>query len=133
MKNMGNKAQIKVIENQHYIDKANKRNFEKYHLQRQMKLERDRIVNRWFWMLSLAFLGLVIIFCSFQVVNYKHRLYQVQQQEAVARKELAKEESKQAKLKQQVTQLKDMNYVEKIIRDKYNYTKKGETNYNLPN
>ncbi|ETA73951.1 FtsB family cell division protein [Ligilactobacillus equi] len=133
MKNMGNKAQIKVIENQHYIDKANKRNLEKYHLQRQMKLERDRIVNRWFWMLSLAFLGLVIIFCSFQVVNYKHRLYQVQQQEAVARKELSKEESKQAKLKQQVTQLKDMNYVEKIIRDKYNYTKKGETNYNLPN
>lgn len=133
MKNMGNKAQIKVIENQHYIDKANKRNLEKYHLQRQMKLERDRIVHRWFWMLSLAFLGLVIIFCSFQVVNYKHRLYQVQQQEAVARKELAKEESKQAKLKQQVTQLKDMNYVEKIIRDKYNYTKKGETNYNLPN
>ena len=133
MKNMGNKAQIKVIENQHYIDKANKRNFEKYHLQRQMKLERDRIVHRWFWMLSLAVLGLVIIFCSFQVVNYEHRLHQVQQQEAVARKELAKEESKQAKLKQQVTQLKDMNYVEKIIRDKYNYTKKGETNYNLPN
>lgn len=133
MKNMGNKAQIKVIENQHYIDKANKRNLEKYHLQRQMKLERDRIVHRRLWMLSLAFLGLVIIFCSFQVVNYKHRLHQVQQQEVVARKELAKEESKQAKLKQQVTQLKDMNYVEKIIRDKYNYTKKGETNYNLPN
>ncbi|MEE5988810.1 septum formation initiator family protein [Ligilactobacillus equi] len=133
MKNMGNKAQIKVIENQHYIDKANKRNLEKYHLQRQMKLERDRIVHRRLWMLSLAVLGLVIIFCSFQVVNYKHRLHQVQQQEAVARKELAKEESKQAKLKQQITQLKDMNYVEKIIRDKYNYTKKGETNYNLPN
>lgn len=133
MKNMGNKAQIKVIENQHYIDKANKRNLEKYHLQRQMKLERHRIIHRRLWMLALTALGLVIIFCSFQVANYKHRLHQVQQQEAVARKELAKEESKQAKLKQQVTQLKDMNYVEKIIRDKYNYTKKGETNYNLPN
>ena len=38
-----------------------------------------------------------------------------------------------AQLKDKVKQMNDENYLEKLIRAKYFYTKKGETVYNLPN
>jgi cell division protein DivIC len=36
-------------------------------------------------------------------------------------------------LKVKVKQMNDEQYLEKLIRSKYLYTKKGETVYNLPN
>lgn len=47
--------------------------------------------------------------------------------------QLTSEKKKQARLNQQIKNLNDSEYLQQLIRSKYNYAKKGETIYNFAN
>ncbi|UQS87476.1 septum formation initiator family protein [Nicoliella spurrieriana] len=57
----------------------------------------------------------------------------IQKQTAVSKKTLATARAHNQELKLDVKQLNNSEYVQQLIRDKYYYTKSGETVYSLPN
>jgi len=77
---------------------------------------------------------MVIIMTGLMVMfNQKYSLYQAAAKNLqVTQKQLTQAEAQQRDLKQQRQDLKDKSYLEKVVRDKYMYTKKGEIVFNLP-
>ncbi len=69
----------------------------------------------------------------FQIVHAKVSQNSVNAKLAVESARYTKMKDENAQLKDKVKQMNDENYLEKLIRAKYFYTKKGETVYNLPN
>ncbi|HJF29639.1 MAG TPA: septum formation initiator family protein [Ligilactobacillus saerimneri] len=84
----------------------------------------------------LLSLGLVVtiitVVCLFQIVQSRVTVVNLQKQTTDVNKELKTVQAKNDQLNQQVKQLKDKDYVQKLIREKYYYTKKGETVYTIP-
>ncbi|MBW1604777.1 septum formation initiator family protein [Lactobacillus sp. Sy-1] len=58
---------------------------------------------------------------------------EIQRQTKVSKQTLAEAKAHNQELKLNVKQLNNTEYVEQLIRDKYYYTKNGETVYSLPN
>ena len=71
--------------------------------------------------IMLAFLVIFIIL-GIQIFQSKRTLASLQSQRKTSRQ-----------LKQQIQQLHDPEYAQQVARAKYNYSKKGETIYNLDN
>ncbi len=59
------------------------------------------------------------------------KLYEAQASVRQQQKVLAKVKKENAQLKQEKQNLKDDDYVEKLIRQRYMYTKNGETVFNI--
>ncbi|GAD17550.1 FtsB family cell division protein [Lentilactobacillus otakiensis] len=68
-----------------------------------------------------------------QIVRAKVNYADVHVQIAREQKDLKQQKVANKQLKAQVSQLNDKSYVEQIIRDRYYYTKPGETVYSFPN
>lgn len=79
-----------------------------------------------------AFL-LIFLFLGFQIVRSRHSLAKVNANIHQTEVQLASQKAKGRELNQQVKQLHDPEYLQQVIRSKYNYSKKGETVYNLDN
>lgn len=82
--------------------------------------------------ISAIFLFFASIFLI-QIVRAKVNYADVHVRITREQKTLKQQKADQKQLKTQVAQLNDKNYVEQIIRDRYYYTKPGETVYSFPN
>ncbi|MHA8137864.1 FtsB family cell division protein [Lactobacillaceae bacterium Scapto_B20] len=75
----------------------------------------------------------VAIYLTVNLVSAKYQDSQVQKQIRTSKQSLATAKVTNEKLKLNVKQLNNAEYVQQLIRDKYYYTKSGETVYSLPN
>lgn len=75
----------------------------------------------------------VFIFLGWQILSSRHTLAKVNTNISQTQTELKKQKQTGKQLNQQIKQLHDPEYVQQVIRSKYNYSKKGETIYNLDN
>lgn len=79
-----------------------------------------------------VFLFFAMIF-TIQIVRARANYADVNVQIAKQRGKYHHQQAVHKSLNARVSQLNDKNYVEKIIRDRYYYTKPGETVYSFPN
>ncbi|MCC7617095.1 septum formation initiator family protein [Liquorilactobacillus nagelii] len=81
----------------------------------------------------IAFFAISFLLLGSQVFRTQHLTSNLVQQKKVATSKLDQVSQQHHELKQQTRQLKDDDYLQKLIREKYYYSKNGETIYNLPN
>jgi cell division protein DivIC len=118
-------SKIKILNNSY---------FEQQHQQAQLhagKLHTKRVHHR----RMVVIIGFFVICCLFlggQVLRTQHLTSGLLQQRRVADDKLTKVKQQRSDLKQQTRQLQDDDYLQKLIREKYYYSKNGETIYNLP-
>lgn len=98
-----------TLQNQHYI--------------RQVRIKRTKRI-------LLVFLVIFLVL-GFQIIQSKRSLAKINGNIRSSQQQLARKKEIGADLKQQKRQLHDPEYIQQIIRSKYNYSKKGETVYNL--
>ncbi|CAI2569348.1 hypothetical protein AKUH3B111A_03080 [Apilactobacillus kunkeei] len=80
----------------------------------------------------VSFFLVVILMLVVQIFITKSKVSNVSEQQVQTKKELKKSKLDNQKLKQNIKQLHDKDYIQKVIREKYYYTKPGETVYSLP-
>ncbi|PWF99297.1 FtsB family cell division protein [Levilactobacillus bambusae] len=80
----------------------------------------------------LAVFAVAALFFTIQLVRTNASYHHVQQQVKTTKVKLADERKTNADLKGQIKDLNDDDYLAKLIRSKYYYTKSGETVYSLP-
>lgn len=80
----------------------------------------------------VSFFLVVILMLVVQIFITKSKVSNVSEQQVQTKKELKKSKIDNQKLKQNIKQLHDKDYIQKVIREKYYYTKPGETVYSLP-
>ncbi|MCG0671690.1 hypothetical protein IMAU80038_02485 [Lactiplantibacillus plantarum] len=85
------------------------------------------------FILIVAVFGALILFFGFQLINTRSNLHQVNRQVATSQVKLKKVQQKNNQLESQIKQLNNKDYLQKLLRSKYDYTKSGETVYSLPN
>ncbi|OAZ74199.1 FtsB family cell division protein [Lactiplantibacillus plantarum] len=90
-------------------------------------------VRRRRFVLIVAVFGALILFFGFQLINTRSNLHQVNRQVATSQVKLKKVQQKNNQLESQIKQLNNKDYLQKLLRSKYDYTKSGETVYSLPN
>ncbi len=81
----------------------------------------------------VAFFAVFAIIFSVQIVRAKVNYNAVNTQISKQKMEEKKAQAQHSRLSAQVARLNDKNYVEQLIRDRYYYTKPGETVYSFPN
>jgi len=92
----------------------------------EMKVHRRRLA-------AIGVLFAIVLFVlGSQIVKARMTYSSTQQSIAVSQEKLNKQKAVQSDLKVEINQLKDTNYLEKFIREKYMYSKPGELIYNLP-
>lgn len=119
------KSNVKVLNNEYYRQQtsANEKRQKEYLVERKHR-RRMHIL--------LAFALIVTLICSVQIVKNYTQARQINSQTRAAKKELTGQKAQNADLNLQVKQLKDPEYLQKYIRERYFYSKKHETIYNLP-
>lgn len=75
---------------------------------------------------------LALILCAQILLNH-HALASVNSQITSTKTTLAEKKATNKQLKKQVKNLHDPAYVQQVLRQKYNYSKSGETIYNFAN
>ncbi|WP_137626859.1 FtsB family cell division protein [Lactiplantibacillus pingfangensis] len=95
--------------------------------------DRASQVRRRRFILIVAIFGALVLFFGYQLINTRANLSQVNHQVATSQVNLKQEQRKNAKLNSQIKQLNNDDYLQKLLRSKYDYTKSGETVYSLPN
>lgn len=96
-----------------------------HHYARQVHIKRTKRI--------LLIFAAVFLILGFQIVQSKRSLTKINGDIATSQKQLTHQKNVGKNLKQQKKQLHDPDYLQQVIRSKYNYTKKGETVYNLNN
>lgn len=91
----------------------------------------QHVHRRRLWIL-LAVLFLIMLGLGSQIIRTKQNNDHLQQQVQVQKKQLNKTKETHENLKIQVNQLNNKTYLEKLIRYKYDYSKKGEIIFTLP-
>ncbi|WP_125587956.1 FtsB family cell division protein [Companilactobacillus jidongensis] len=76
--------------------------------------------------------AIVLFTLGFQIISAHMTYTSTAQSIEVSQKKLNKQKATQSDLKVEINQLKDKNYLERYIREKYMYSKPGELVYNLP-
>ena len=85
--------------------------------------------RRWFF----GVLSAIVVIIMMVLFHQKYVLSETATKNLVTtQKQLKQAKAQQRDLKQQRRDLKDNSYLEKVVRDKYMYTKKGEIVFNLP-
>ena len=77
----------------------------------------------------LAMIGIIGVF----VLVFGVQIWKNQRQLGQTQTQLTKQKSKQKQLNSHIKELNDPEYLQQLIRSKYNYAKKGETIYNFAN
>lgn len=80
----------------------------------------------------LAIFAVVFLILGIQLVMVHVRTNNIKAQAAASQTQLVKLKKSNKNLKNQVTDLQDPDYMSKMIRYKYYYSKPGETIYNVP-
>lgn len=95
--------------------------------------ERDRIVKvrKHRFYAIIGFFAVIFLVLGFQIIQTKYNLGKVNNQIEANQETLQKTKAKNKKLDKQVELLHDNNYLQKILRQKYYYSKSGETIYSL--
>ena len=120
----GSRNKIKQLDNDYIRQVATD---EHGQAQRVAQVRRRRFI------LIVAVLGALILFFGFQLINTRSNLHQVNRQVATSQVKLKKVQQKNNQLESQIKQLNNKDYLQKLLRSKYDYTKSGETVYSLPN
>ncbi|MDN6213073.1 MAG: septum formation initiator family protein [Lactiplantibacillus plantarum] len=120
----GSRNKIKQLDNDYIRQVATD---EHGQAQRVAQVRRRRFI------LIVAVFGGLILFFGFQLINTRSNLHQVNRQVATSQVKLKKVQQKNNQLESQIKQLNNKDYLQKLLRSKYDYTKSGETVYSLPN
>ena len=119
---MAKRSKIKVLDNAYFQQKKRE----------DAANERQSRGTRFRMGLLAVIVVIVTFFCGIRIVQAEVETHQVNKQTVVAKQKLQRAKARNASLSQQVQQLSNNDYVQKVIRQRYDYTKKGETVYNLP-
>ncbi|CAM3064263.1 FtsB family cell division protein [Lactiplantibacillus plajomi] len=97
--------------------------------------QRQRIsrVRRRRFVVIVAFFGALMLLLGYQLINTRVDLHQVNREVATSQVKLKRAQQKNSQLETQIKQLNNKDYLQKLLRSKYDYTKSGETVYSLPN
>ena len=120
----GSRSKIKQLDNDYTRQVATDQHGQQ---QRVAQVRRRRFV------LIVAVFGALILFFGFQLINTRSNLHQVNRQVATSQVKLKKVQRQNDQLEGQIKQLNNKDYLQKLLRSKYDYTKSGETVYSLPN
>ncbi|WP_125768310.1 FtsB family cell division protein [Lapidilactobacillus wuchangensis] len=93
---------------------------------------RIRLVHRRRILAILAIFVACVVFFGVQIMHAQSTNRQLQAQVAQQKKALQSVQSTKQNLKVQVDQLHDDDYLNKLIRYKYDYSKNGEIIFSLP-
>lgn len=119
------KSKMQKLTSQYHQDQALKS------IEARRKKYRKQIHKRRLILLGVIF-GVAILFFSIQILETKHSNQNLQAQTKTSQVQLKKVKANNTALKQQVRQLNDQTYLEKIIRERYYYSKSGEIIFSLP-
>ncbi|ANK59002.1 FtsB family cell division protein [Loigolactobacillus backii] len=100
--------------------------------QKAAYLEHVKKVHKRRIALLLGLLVVILAVCGFQIYRSNQTLAQTNQQVALQSVKLKQVKTNKADLKLQVKQLQNNDYLQKVIRQKYYYSKGNETIYSLP-
>jgi len=119
----GARSKIKQLDNDYARQVAS--NQHSYH-QHRLQVRRRRFIT------IVAVFGALVLFLGFQLINTHASLQAVNQQVVTSQVKLGRARTQQTKLDTQIKQLNNKDYLQKLLRSKYDYTKSGETVYSLP-
>lgn len=119
------KQKIKVMDNDFYREKTAAK---KRMVAKNRRYLQHKVIMRLFAVIAVV----VTVGCLVQVGRNLWQAHTVKQQTTTAQKKLDKVKKDNASLKLRVKQLNDDEYLEKLIREKYYYSRDNETIYNLP-
>lgn len=121
---MPENSKIKVLHNEYF--QSQKKKAEREHANRQLRSHKAR-------MLLVGLVVAVGTVCGlFRIVQSRVAAVRIDRQTAVEQHRLNQAKSKNKELNEEVKQLNDSDYIQKLIREKYYYSKSGETVYTLP-
>ncbi|KRM94736.1 hypothetical protein FC56_GL001037 [Lentilactobacillus senioris DSM 24302 = JCM 17472] len=80
----------------------------------------------------ISFFGILALISTVQIIRAQANLAHVKTQITAQKQKITKKKATQKNLNTKIKQLNDKDYCEKIIRDKYYYSKPGETVYSFP-
>lgn len=81
----------------------------------------------------VSFFGILALISTVQIIRAQANLAHVKTQITAQKQKMTNKKATQKSLNTKIKQLNDKDYCEKIIRDKYYYSKSGETVYSFPN
>ncbi len=119
------KQKIKVMDNDFYREKTAAK---KRMVAKNRRYLQQKVIMRLFAVIAVV----VTVVCLVQVGRNLWQAHTVKQQTTTAQKKLDKVKKDNASLKLRVKQLNDDEYLEKLIREKYYYSRDNEMIYNLP-
>lgn len=119
------KQKIKVMDNDFYREKTAAK---KRMVAKNRRYLQHKVIMRLFAVIAVV----VTVGCLVQVGRNLWQTHTVKQQTTTAQKKLDKVKKDNASLKLRVKQLNDDEYLEKLIREKYYYSRDNEIIYNLP-
>lgn len=119
------KQKIKVMDNDFYREKTAAK---KRMVAKNRRYLQHKVIMRLFAVIA----EVVTVVCLVQVGRNLWQAHTVKQQTTTAQKKLDKVKKDNASLKLRVKQLNDDEYLEKLIREKYYYSRDNEMIYNLP-
>ena len=119
------KQKIKVMDNDFYREKTAAK---KRMVAKNRRYLQHKVIMRLFAVIAVV----VTVGCLVQVGRNLWQAHTVKQQTTTAQKKLDKVKKDNASLKLRVKQLNEDEYLEKLIREKYYYSRDNETIYNLP-
>ena len=119
------KQKIKVIDNDFYREKTAAK---KRMVAKNRRYLQHKVIMRLFAVIAVV----VTVVCLVQVGRNLWQAHTVKQQTTTAQKKLDKVKKDNSSLKLRVKQLNDDEYLEKLIREKYYYSRDNEMIYNLP-
>lgn len=79
----------------------------------------------------LGVFAVLFLILACQIIGTKRELGRVNRNIAKANVTLSQKRQTNRKLKKQVKKLHDLDYLQEVIREKYNYAKDGETIYHF--
>lgn len=94
------------------------------------KARRRKVHLRRIERIVLVFAVLFIVL-GVQIIHSRQSLAVVNSNIHEANAQLTTQKNKSKDLQQEIKQLHDPEYLQQVVRSKYNYSKKGETIYNL--
>lgn len=119
------RKQIRVLNNEYFQAKQKEARLQ---AKRQKRQQQRSLLH----LICMAIVGLLFTYGVIRVAQAYLQIKALKQETVVAKRELKRTQAKNDRLKREVEQLKDTDYVQKIIRSQYFYSKDGETIYILP-
>lgn len=117
--------QLKIINQAYY----NQQTMQSEELKKRVELERK---HRFKMLLIFGLMLIITMMFGFNIIQNNIQAAILNKKTQVAQTELKSAQQQNHQLNQQVAELKNSDYLAKIIRKKYFFSKDGETIYSLP-